>query len=463
MPKHDITRRSRPARTEPGEFHHGPPAPRGGASILSQRGMHRLVGGGAEALLALGLTLAFFSAFLALLNLIFPTGIGLRELMSPPVESQPAVSAPEAAAAAPESGAPGPWAPGEIARLTVLRRDVKSKAAEAIAWTTAASGLALGDRDAVQTMSAGRALVSFAQGDYLRIERNSLVVVTADRDQIAEADQRPAVVVSEGELWGRFELGAGQRMRVALPSGTLDVAAAAEAGPAEFHVAVKPDRSSRISLYHGRARLEAGGNTVSLRANQASGVSPQGVVSAPVELPPTPMPGDPADGAEFSYGDLPPQIRFRWSAAPGADAYRLIVTRDRELKDVVIDETVLAAELMCGRLKAGEYFWRVSSMRQDAESVPSRLVPIRVVRVGEPPKLAVEDVPKIVETNHVVIRGRVTPGSRVLISGEKVRIGIDGRFEYDAALRPGVNMVTIEAMDAVGNASYWTRVITAKF
>ena len=45
---------------------------------------------------------------------------------------------------------------------------------------------------------------------------------------------------------------------------------------------------------------------------------------------------------------------------------------------------------------------------------------------------------------------------------KKVNVGPDGTFTFALALKEGVNLVTIEAIDTAGNSEYGKRLITYK-
>src|SRR5882762_10129831 len=125
-----------------------------GRSRLS--GMGRLL---LEVLVAIAMTLACFCGFLALLSVAFPPGDDLRTLMAG-VRMTGLRGAGNTSLGA-ELLDPIASASSPVAKLTVRRRDVKRRFAGQIAWSPAASGLDLHDRDAVQTGPGGRASIEF--------------------------------------------------------------------------------------------------------------------------------------------------------------------------------------------------------------------------------------------------------------------------------------------------------------
>ena len=424
-----------------------PPAVTAPAAEPPERGrLRRAMAYGPEAVGSLGLALVFFGIFLALLNVFFPTGIKLRELVVPrPPRSEPAGTAVLA----------------EVGRLAVLKNDVRSKPSGAIAWGAASDNLTLHDRDAIQTLSSGRGLVVFEDGGQVHLERNSLMIVMAKAvESEASTATRAGVILVDGEIWGRMRLDPHEKMNVRLPGGDLELKGGSHAG-AEFRIAVTRDKSSTVTLYKGEASVTSKGQSVQLTANQGTRISATGELGSSHDLAAAPRLLGPAEGTELTYGDFPPQILFHWAPVAGATRYRLVVARDRDLKDVVIDQTVERSDLLIPGLK-GQYVWRVTSVRDDMEGAPSPWSTVRTRPLGGPPALTVEEIPKVLETGTWRLRGRTRPGSKVMVSGEPATVARDGSFELAVTLEPGANVITVEAIDAEGNASYWTRVVHVK-
>src|SRR2546425_395853 len=147
-----------------------------------------------ETVLALILVLVFFSAFLSILNAVFPSGPGLRELMRSERKPGP-----------PLDGSPGAGGALELAaHLTAMRNQVKSRSASEIAWGKATEGMALRDRDAIQTLDRSNATITFDDSNYLDMGQNSLVIIQRLEDDPALKERRSFLVMGEGDLRGRI-------------------------------------------------------------------------------------------------------------------------------------------------------------------------------------------------------------------------------------------------------------------
>ncbi len=434
-------------------------APAGGAPRRPLLG--RLLGSGAEMVLAAAITFGFFGVFLIILAQVFPLGVSLGTIAAQ-LETRP-VPAGEAAARAGAGANDGAAAAGAaFASLHVLRADVRSKPAAAIAWSTARDGQGLRDRDGVQTGNQGRAQLQFGRGNQVFLERNSLVIVSSGA---SEADASPAdgaVVVLEGELWAHFASGASRPPRLAIGRATLVAAAGPQAAP-EFRVRVGKDHAGTVSVVSGQLEFDSGAEHRRIGPRQFGRILPDGEIEPPQPLPADPEILGPADGASFQYRDLPPQIVFQWSSVAGADRYRLVVSHDRDARQVVVDEIATTTGLTWGRLKEGRYLWRVSALTGDAEGAPSAWRAVAVTREAEPPPLTVEPLPRSVDRSRIHLSGRVGRPAAVYVSGVKVATGPDGRFEFDLDLKPGANVIVVEAVDATGNTAYWSQIVNARF
>jgi glucodextranase-like protein len=87
--------------------------------------------------------------------------------------------------------------------------------------------------------------------------------------------------------------------------------------------------------------------------------------------------------------------------------------------------------------------------------------PIRPLKLSERVFLAVE-WPEQPATNRktLPVRGRVDPGSRVLVQGRRVGTAVDGSFETEVALRQGSQSVSVSVTDLLGRNKSESRQIT---
>ena len=164
-----------------------------------------------------------------------------------------------------------------------------------------------------------------------------------------------------------------------------------------------------------------------------------------------------------TYGGILPHVRFNWSAPDDARGYRLVIARDAEFDSIVYEEELAGTEFSHGNLDQGSYYWRVSAVNGDVESLPSAASSLRIEHDEFPPDLQVALPDKIVDTDELLIRGTTEPDAEVVIGTEQIAVRSDGTFEYRLELRRGPNLIVIEAVDPAGNVTYRSQYVNARF
>ena len=336
-----------------------------------------------------------------------------------------------------------------IAKLGEVSREVKIRPADSIAWTNAKQGVAVNDRDAVQTFADSRARIDFTTDNNLRIGQNSLVIFSSSVVDPFLQRRDPAVIVMEGQLDGSVNAEYGA-FAVALPAG-LAVLSADESGTeADFKLSVNPDGSSTIVMYAGQAAVDIAGKSYQLGASNALTVAEDGRTTGVKRLPALPNVRAPRRDAVASFRNMPPRVKFEWGSVAGAQNYRLELARDRNFEEILVDETLNDTTFTHGNLAAGEYFWRVSARNgwiQGPGTKPGRL---RVVRDAEPPQLELEPIQQTVAGRYE-LRGKTSPDAKVFVRGEPVDISSAGTFSHLFSAAPGAQAIVVEAIDTVGN------------
>ena len=422
-----------------------------------------------EGIVVVALALVFFSLFLGLLRMAFPSGSSVKDVTKREAFLAPADLADRSVRDllfASGGDEPDTASHGNVAAvLTRMKNGVKSKRMDAIAWAAAREGLTLYERDAVQTFSRSQALIDFDDRSSIAMGENSLVIIRRFEQDPTHREKRSFLVMVDGELRGTIGPSDGQSayLEVALPSGLARIQSSQAAdGEAEFKITVQPDQSSTIAVYRGVAEVAANGQTVRVEANQSSTVVLDQAPTAPIPLPAKPARTSPAEPGLFSYRDLPPRIRFAWTAADGIGRYRFVLARDRDFHDVVDEERLSSPAFTHGNLKHGEYYWRVSAWDGEREGPFSDAGTVRVVEDREPPALDVRFPPKATAPGRYTLSGTAEPGARVLVGGEAVRLSKTGEFSYPLPIRPGVNVIVVEAIDEAGNVAYRSELVNGK-
>ena len=379
------------------------------------------------------LVLALFCLFLLLLYGLFPSGTPLRELIrsslepaAPPVEKR------------------------AEATLSTLLRDVRFRRGNSIAWRGASEGMPLYSQDAVQTFDSSGATISFGARDQLAVGSNSLVVVTRlnARDAVGPRSYRVQV---EGELRGNLSAARKLRLEFAAAGHLAQV----KPGAARFKISPNDDNSASLSVYSGEVQIEGLGG-VRVPANYGVTLKQGGRVGRALPLPPAPRLSGPQP-AIYHYRLLPPRVHFAWQG--GAGAYRFQLSRDARFEHPLVDERLSATQFVTGKLTLGSYFWRVSGIEQGAEGAFSSTGRCELRQLLDSPALSVQFPPESAPAGPYTLSGRAAPGARVYIDGIETAAEEAGGFAHQGVLKPGVNLIRVEAIDPSGNASYASRIV----
>ena len=413
-----------------------------------------------EVFLAIAMTLACFSGFLALLSVAFPPGDDMRTLMA-----GVRLTAPQEAYSR-LFGAdlldPIESASSPVAKLTVRRRDVKRRLAGQIGWSPAASGLQLYDRDAVQTGPDGEAAIEYGPKVSVQVTENALVVVTGLHRGADPIESPRGLALLQGDLSARIGGSYDTPLAVEIPAGRA-ILKTEPGGTADIRINVGRDRSASVAVLGGSLELAAKGHRVHVGPKQFSRVDSVGRIQEPRPIPNAPGALEPADGSSFPYLDLPPRVTFRWTPVEGADRYRVRVEKGPAFRDLALDEIVTTPSLTWGRLAVGSYRWSVAAIQDEIEGSPSASRKLAVTLEGDLLPLQVEPPPAQVDGSRFTVRGHTDPRARVYVMGQRLQVNRDGSFESEVRLKNGANLLLVEAVDPAGHSSYWSQVLRARF
>ena len=406
---------------------------------------------------AILLALLCFMGFLYVLKLLFPFGTPLSVLLRG-AEPRQATRVRRL----PGGGQVEPFA----ASLSSFSNSVKAKSSGDIAWSEVREKMQLYDRDAVQTARQSSAVISFDAANSLEMASNSLVIVKSLTKDKASHERKSVLLVIDGELRGKLEGSSRDAVQVemALPAGFARINSQKSAdGKADFTVRVNPDKSSTVTVHRGSAEVSARGKTVRLGSDFSTTVSLTGQPSEPRGVLAAPAPLLPAAGASFGYRELPPRVRFSWQGPAEAKSFRLLLSRDPGFKKLVVDAKLYRQDYSHGSLGQGEYFWKVGSLDGWVAGKTSAVRRFSVVQHLGQPELQVAFPPPIVRQREFLLAGSAEPGAELFINNKPVPTGARGEFSRQLLFERGVNLISVEAVDAAGNISYKTHKVVCIF
>ena len=408
--------------------------------------------------IALLIVLLFFFIVLGIMNLYFPIGTSMKDLAQT-IGTSVSPTGPKDLFIA------GTNNTQIMARVTELGKKVNVKSANTIAWSRAQLGMTLASRDAIQTYAKARALIEFGGDNYLDIGENSLVILQGVEPDLFVNKLRTLRVEVQGELRGRLQRSDDgfTNLQVALPGADLQMVPGEGEQGVEFKLAVNKDKSSTLSLFKGDAEIMIGGKRVLLGENFALTIGPDGQPLEPVALPAQPILKRPVNGNASYFRKLPPKIRFTWKPEKPASAYRFMLSRDPEFRQLLVDERVKRTSFTYGNLKKGEYYWRVHSLTGDIEGMPSEVRKLRMVQDRTPPMLKLQKPPTVIRQPTITLRGKTEPGTKIYVDGTRVKVSAQGVFTHKLSVKPGATLIVVEAIDPAGNIAYATNLLNGKF
>jgi hypothetical protein len=400
--------------------------------------------------------LIIFLLFMVLLiQIVFPHGSRLGEGMA---DRNSTVLVGDAGGDVDVVGGSATGLAGFVASLGDVRRDVKLRSRDSIAWSSASEGDVVRNRDSVQTFANSRARVDFTTDNELRMDQNSLVVFRSGAADPFLQRRAPAVTVLDGALSGTINADYGA-FGVQIPAGLVELTAEEHSDTAvDFRVGINPDESSTIAIYSGQADVNIAGEHYQVSANHGLTITADGTTVGARALPSPPSMRAPDDNAITKYLAVPPRIGFRWGRVANAQNYRLELASDANFSQILVDQYFDGTSFTHGNLAPGEYFWRISARSGWAQGPTSLPRSLRIVRDSEPPLLELQTIEHVGGSSYV-LRGKTAKDARVFILGQSVESDSGGNFEFLFNPEPGTHSIVVESIDAIGNVAYGSQIL----
>ena len=350
------------------------------------------------------------------------------------------------------------------AKIVRMQRRVQRRGRRSLAWDDAQLGDKFVQDDAVQTFARSTALLEIGDTSYLTVHENSLIVFNHQEADPYLGGQQTVMLMIEGELTGTIsgENASGIQFGVNLPNSEVTLVARNPGEEVDFQITVNDDQSTTVNLHSGIANIVGrDGKTRTINANESVTIDPAGMTFRVSEVPPAPTGIGPTNNTLVAYRNVPQKIRFNWSAVELADRYHVVIARDPEFSNLIVDDDVIGTEFTHGALGSGTYYWHVRSRVEWAQSNKSETHKIRVLQDIEAPLLELNPPPNTVLAGAWRLTGRTEPDASIFVDGVPVAHE-GGRIDQEIALQRGVNIITVKAMDSVGNLNYESLAISAK-
>ena len=350
------------------------------------------------------------------------------------------------------------------AKIIRLQRRVQRRGGRSLAWDAAHLGDKFVQDDAVQTYARSTALLAVGNTSYLTVHENSLIVFNHQESDPYLGGQQTVMLMIEGELSGTLsgDDTKGIQFGINLPNSDVTLAAANPGEEVDFQITVNDDQSTTVNLHAGVASIVGrDGKLRTINAKESVTIDPAGTTFRVSEAPLAPARIGPANNTVVVYRNVPKKVDFNWASVDLADRYHVVIARDPEFSDRIVDDDVVGTEFTHGALGSGTYYWHVRSRVEWAQSNKSDIHQFRVIQDLEAPVLELNPPADAVVAGAWRLTGRTEPGASISVDGVPIAHEA-GRIDQEIALRRGVNIITVKAMDGVGNLNYESLAINAK-
>ena len=350
---------------------------------------------------------------------------------------------------------------GEILKI---QRRVQHRGANSLAWNDANIGDKVVRNDAVQTFARSTAVMEVNNDSQLTLGENSLIVFDQREADPFLADSNSVLVMIEGELSGNLSGATRSRFRfgVNLPNSDVTLQPRKPGDDVKFVITVNDDQSTTVNVHEGTAQVVGTDGTLkTIGERQSVTIDSSGSNLRVSELSRAPKPTGPSNNSAVTYRNVPQEVRFTWNAVNNADRYRIMIARDPEFSDRVVDDDVVGTTFTHGALGSGTYYWTVRSRVGWSQSEQSAVRQLQVTQDLDPPTLELDPPPDTIRAGAWRLHGRTDADATVFV--DEIPVEHDnGRIDHPIELKPGANVIVVKAIDGVGNLSYAPLLVNAK-
>lgn len=350
------------------------------------------------------------------------------------------------------------------AEILTIQRRVQRRGAHSLAWSEANVGDTFTENDAVQTFARSTALLKVHDQSRITIGQNSLIVFDKREADPFVSQQGSALVMIDGELSGTLTSAddAPFAFGVTLPSSDLTLIRRRQDDDVRFLVTVNDDQSTTVNLHGGAAEIVSrDGRRTKIGEDQSITIDATGTQLMVTNLPDPPRSRSPVHRSTMTYRNVPETVEFSWEPAANADRYHIVVARDPDFLDRVVDDDVIGTSFRHGALGPGTYFWHVRSRVGWTQSEMSAVRQLRVNQDTVPPSLELNTPPATVAAGDWRLHGTTDADAQLFVDDTPVTHD-NGRIDHRIELKPGANIIVVKAMDDVGNLNYASISVNAK-
>ncbi len=328
-------------------------------------------------------------------------------------------------------------------RLTYIRRDVFTKSPEKVEFIRATLNQGLFHLYRVLTRQKSNANVTFQDLSRINLGPQSLMIIYSLLDRELRLPRQQNVHLLTGGLRTKLNTLKGA-LQVETPSCVIN------SDSVEILVGIDEKKMSALSVYDGKSKVKAQGETVEVPQGYGTVVEMGAPPALPEPLPKAPQLIKPMRAEILLPGGLDTvPVPFQWLRTQDSASFHIQVAADSQFEKI-IEDVILRDDAADLPLGAGTYHWRAAAINQRGiEGYASRSWFTVTAHKGLP-ELSFEITPgykKVIETARQRLRfsGKTAPGTRVAIKGKIFSVNSRGAFAGSISLGKGWNHIEVRA------------------
>ena len=261
-------------------------------------------------------------------------------------------------------------------RVTFVKGDAYYRMSDKSEWKKVSLDDRIAEGAMVRTGSEGTLEIKFEDGNVFLLQPDTSIGLKAARKS-GEAHSRYRLSVNMGRLITNVQKSTGKESSVQIESPTAILGVRGTV----VRSYVAPDGTTHFEVLEGEVFVEGRKERIDVKKGEGTVIRPGQAPLAPKKLL---EPAVLLTELENLYTGFP--VKFRFSRVDGAVSCRIILARDKEMKDTVVDKIIIpGGEIEISGLEDGPYYMQNTSIDQlGLEGMPS--MPVRVnIRVNPLP------------------------------------------------------------------------------
>ncbi len=338
--------------------------------------------------------------------------------------------------------------------LSEKKGKVQSRKQDQSVWFDTNQNQDLIEKEHVRTLTSSSGEISFIDGSRLNLSQNSLAVIEAMKQDLIKNTSKSSVVVLQGDVLAYLtSQNKKNDVNVSVPGVQTDIRSR------NFRTSRDENNVAKFANYDGEIDVQAAGSSVTLKKNEGTSIAPgekpkeaRKLLDAPVIIVPEPK--------TKIFSDL---AEIKWNKIPAAKGYRIQISTKRIFSEVLLDErTDERTTYQWKSDETGVFYLRIASIDKENFTGPfTSPVEFYLGRDVTPPYLLVESPGENESTyqDNIVLSGVVEIEANLMVNSDTISIGTDGKFNQEFKLKPGKNILTIQAVDPAGNSTEVVRTV----